>query len=339
MSFTVETVAKFPDLYSEIVDVDPDLAKHLRATCHFERQRPITPRNVERLAREMRGGNFVKATPIFMCILPDNSMVIVNGNHTLEAVAGGVITMPLTFIYHRVNNMEEAAKIYVTMDIHKTRSWNVTLEAMGMKERIAMANKVMPGVRIIMDSFNSYVTSQGETSRLNIMEKMEEYADVALRLNTFWDDTPKRLQNYLSRAAFISVALITTQHQPTMAEEFWGGAARDDGLNRNDPRKQLLNYAMTHKSASSASRVIDLNAAVLCWNAFFENRTMEILRPSQLKEIYILGTNWHKGKPVEKPVAEKKAVVEKKAGKRASKIETGQKLTKAGIVPVSGYTG
>src|SRR5579875_3709638 len=106
-------------LRTEALMVTPAMAKMLRASCHFERQRPINARNVERLAMEMRRGWFITGTPVFMAVLPDGSMRIVNGNHTLEAVQSSGVSIPLAFIYSKVSDIEGAARIYACLDLQK----------------------------------------------------------------------------------------------------------------------------------------------------------------------------------------------------------------------------
>jgi hypothetical protein len=91
-------------IQAELVLVTPDEARLLRDTCNFARQRAIRIDNVNRLLSEAQRGVFVPGTPVFICVLPDGSMRIVNGNHTLEMVASLGHPVPLTLIYAKVKD-------------------------------------------------------------------------------------------------------------------------------------------------------------------------------------------------------------------------------------------
>jgi hypothetical protein len=282
---------------AEVIMVNPTMAKTLRSSCHFERQRAISQLNVARLALEMRRGWFIKGTAVTFAVFPDGSMVIVNGNHTLDSVIESGVAIPLTFIYIKVQNMDAAARIYACMDLQKTRTWANATQAMGTE--IPMANYVVPAIGIIMAGFKSDPTNtEAASSRNARLARLEEYRDAATILAGAYFQKPTENQQLLRRAAFVAVALETARYQPSSAELFWGGAAEDDGLSLGDPRKALLKYAKLNKAnGGSARRAADCKAAALAWNAWFKSAELRLAKPGAMGDFRLLGTPWHKGEP------------------------------------------
>ena len=278
--------------------VSPAMAQHMRATMHFERQRPISARNVERLAEEMRRGWFLAGTPIFICTLPDGREYIVNGNHTLEAVAASGVTIPLVMIRKRVRTMDDAARVYATFDIQQVRNWQATIMAAGLSAQIPMVEKVTAAVGLILSGFiydqHSVFLNKSRQARLEVLP---DYIKPAHLIHAAMQGAPRAGQRVVERAAILAVALYTARYQPSMAEEFWGGLAKDDGLKANDPRKALLRFAANNPAGGSNTRANQAKAAALAWNAFFDERTLEACKPTQLLAIRIAGTPYHKGRP------------------------------------------
>lgn len=276
--------------------VSPAMAKHMRASMHFERQRPISERNVDRLAEEMRRGWFLAGTPIFICVLPDGRQQIVNGNHTLEAVAESGVTIPLVIIRKRVCSMDEAAAAYAVMDIQKTRTWGDTLRAVGYSEEIPMAAHVNAAISIIISGFqDSTAGREAAASRHYRLQIIPEYSKAAQLIANCFDGAPMGSAKLIKRAPIFAVALYTARFQPAAAEEFWRGALMDDGLGKNDPRKALLRYSTNNAVTGTKGRNDAARAAIQAWNAWFDGRTLEYCRPNAAGSIRILGTPMHKG--------------------------------------------
>lgn len=276
--------------------IGPAMARHMRDTMHFERQRAINDKNVDRLAEEMRRGWFLAGTPIFICDLPDGRKVIINGNHTLEAVATSGVTVPLVLIHKQVRDMDDAARAYATFDLQRVRTWRDTLLAVGLNETIPLANDVSSSVAIIMDDFGSR-HQNAVASRQARLQVMPEYRAAAFILADALKDGPAQNTRLLRRAPTFAVALFTARYQPSAASEFWATAAKDDGLKVGDPRKTLLRYCASHNTAGSANRRLMSLAAMSCWNAHWEGRTLDHVKPGSMAEPRILGTPWHKGAP------------------------------------------
>lgn len=275
--------------------ISPAMARTMRDTMHFDRQRPINERNVARLAEEMRRGWFLAGTPIFICVLPDGRQFILNGNHTLEGVAASGVTLPLTIIRKKVRDMEEAASVYATFDLQKNRSWRDTLQATGFSEDVPLANEVVSALGIIICNFqvsnsNGFMLQ----SRQLRLDALPEYVRPARLIYEAIMGAPRQSSAAVTRAGSMSVALFTARYQPRMAAEFWGGVAKDDGLRADDPRKVLLRWVINNPSRGSSNRATQIRAAANAWNAFFLGRTLTHLKPS-ISELRILGTPLDQG--------------------------------------------
>jgi hypothetical protein len=303
-------------LRAEIKWVEPQLARHLRDTCAFEWQRAIDSRNVERLSSEMKRGWFVAGTPVTVAVLPDNSMRLLNGNHTMEAIHASGVTIPVTFIFTRVSDLNEAGKIYATLDIQRVRTWVDSLRATG-KGEFPLSSKSMSALGLIMQDFVFSTSNVEVNSSRNLrFGAMEDYRTAATIIEHALHGAPGANKRMLSRSAFLAVALATARYQPSTAVEFWKAAAFDDGLSRNDPRKALLTYGINNSARGGSDNTVHARAAALAWNAYFEGRPLEYCKPNQTTEFRLSGTPW--------------------SGRRKpSAIETGVEVSAAGLKPVS----
>jgi hypothetical protein len=276
--------------------VSRSMSKHMRETMHFERQRPISARNVQRLGEEMKAGWFLAGTPIFICVLPNGHRLIVNGNHTLEAIIATGVTVPLTIIEKQVATLEEAARVYAVLDLQKTRTWGDTLRATGFAEDLPLAAHVNAGLGLIMGNFGyAQRDARSAQSRNARLQLLPDYIQSARMVAAVVEGAPASSARVVKRAAVMAVALYTTKFQPSAAEEFWGGMAKDDGLKANDPRKALLRYAANNPSAGHGARMLLCKASMAAWNASFEGRTLEYCKPNSMEGVKILGTPLHRG--------------------------------------------
>ena len=292
--------AQLSGLSSEHRMVSPEEAKALRAACHYERQRDISQRHVTRLASEMSRGWFLQGTPIWFCVSPDQSMVIVNGNHTLEAIAEAGISVPLTFIYQQVVSDAEIARAYAAFDIQRTRSWAAAAHAAGLDTNIVEVNKVLAAIGYLVSDFAPQGSKPAVSSRQARFAALEEYRGAYQVIHAAWHGSPQHNNRVLLRAPVYAVALATARYQPSKAEEFWGGMAFDDGLRSNDPRKVLLRY-LHNRSGDASHRRLSVLASSAAWNLFFKGGVTEYLKPQVNSRFWLLGTPWGRGETIQHP--------------------------------------
>lgn len=283
-----------PYAESKVELVTPDRARRLRDTAHFERQRNISPHNVKRLATAMAAGQFVPGTQVYICFLPDGRELIVNGNHTLEAVAACGVPQILTITRKLVMDENEAGEIYATFDIQKVRSWRDSMRAIGADENLPMADTVLAAVRFIDGGFKGAIDST--SSRVNQIAKVEEYRLAAQQ----WADAiyggPTSSTKLLQRAAVAAIALIGFRYQPSFAHEFWSRIAQDNGLTNDMPEKALLNWLRNVRGTSgSSSRIEHAKASAAAWNAAWRGEKRTYVKPNQMTTFFMLGTPYANG--------------------------------------------
>lgn len=284
-------------LKSELVDVTPALAANLRASSHFERQRVLRQPHIDRLASEMKNGTFVPATQIYLAVLPDKSMRILNGNHTLEAVAKGDFPVPLTLTYHTVKDLDEAGRLYARFDIQRTRTWGDAYKAYGFDAAIPSEwmTKIGSALGMIISGFSSrtLLVDNNMRSRDIRSQFMEAYKDTALLLLNSFNHPTAEAVRFMKRRQVLAIALETARYQPSAAAEFWSEFVRDDGLKNGNPRKTLLKYLRESGSANSLTEAIGQATAIaLAWNAFYKGKEIVTLRPGATNSFVIAGTPW-----------------------------------------------
>lgn len=270
--------------------VTPDRAREMRDTCNFDRQRKISAANVSRLSDEMKAGQFTPGTQIYICRLPDMTMLIVNGNHTLEAVHDSGAPQVLTVTIKDVESIEEAGRIYAVFDVHKARTWLDSLKAVSSPEdNITNASKLLSAVGVIETRFGLDRAPQSRIGRISRLPVYQEAGDTLFRAISGFGGDPGK---FIRRAPVMAVALETARYQPSLAAEFWRSFAADEGLATGAPEKALLNYLRNNKLATAGGRGVTLQsrAAALAWNAAYRGDSVKCVRPEAMTGFYLLGT-------------------------------------------------
>ena len=284
-------------LTAELHVITPETARFMRDTMHFERQRKISPANVDRLANEMKNGTFIPGTQVYLCELPSGQRMIVNANHTLEAIAASGVPQVMVVTCKRVKDIDEAGRLYAVFDIHKARSWLDSLKATGISDGDSATKnaKVLAALGCIENKLDQMGTFKS-ASRLGRIERMAEYEDVA---NIFWQTVagaPKDGMRFATRAPVMAVALITLRYQPSLAVEFWRNFAHDNGLAEGMPEKALLSYLRNNKAVGGAmARKLQVRAVASAWNAKFRDADVQYVKPGAMTSFFLLGTNLAKG--------------------------------------------
>lgn len=276
---------------SEIVEMTASLAQRWRVEKHFERQRPLSPGNTARLAVEMRAGRFLPGTQIYLCVLPDGSEYIVNGNHTLEAIIASGLSQILDVIRLEVSDIDEAGMIYSAFDQHKKRTLGDSMRAHGIDIQFSAKSRLGAALSFILQGFeHDKWRSIPHASIIRLLEDYKVAAETFQRLRLGGTSECTRI---LQRAPVMAIALETLRYQPSLAEDFWHGVAHDDGLKEGMPERALLHFFRNSKF--SQSRGYWARAAILAWNAKFRGESCQMLKVDFFKNVMILGTPHDKG--------------------------------------------
>src|SRR5580765_1082913 len=228
--------------------VDSTEAKLMRNTMTFARQRDMEDSNTQRLAAEMRRGTFIPYTQIYIAVYPDESMAILNGNHTLEAIWVSGLPQPLSITYHPVADIDEAARIYSSFDNQKIRTIKHSIRASGHDKGFVNLSRdtkddaaVGSALRVILQD---WCQGQGRNykiaNRLDINDMVPFYHDACVNLSEVIDGCTEVQRKLTKTAPVMAVAIETMRWQVDLAREFWGNFAQDNGLYRGMPEKTLL---------------------------------------------------------------------------------------------------
>lgn len=284
------------DLRSVVEVMTPKRARELRDTAHFERQRKISKANIDRLATEMRAGRFIPGTQIYIVVLPDGTQLIMNGNHTLEATAASGIPQIVTLTYKRVRDVEEAGRIYAVFDIHKARSWVDSLRATGQENAVEMASYVLAAIGVIDTKFAHDSAKFSAGSRLERLDRMEEYKESAAMLSSLMAGAPNNSAKLVRRAAVMAVALETIRYQPSAGAEFWYRLVQDNGLSAGMPERALLSWLRNFRGGTGqGARRDTCRACAAAWNAAFKSEPRDYVKPNAMGSFFLLGTPWSHG--------------------------------------------
>lgn len=274
-----------------IVMCGPEQARSLRESCNFEgHQRDINDMNVERLASEMARGYFVAGTAVTFCVLPNKSMLLVNGNHTLEAISKSGVTLPLVFIYIKADDRESAGRIYARFDIHKARTWMDAARAVGIGDK-PYVDKALAAMGFILAGFRS--DSRNGLARYSRDARfglLKEYDEALAMMTQIVNNGVASIRKLVIRQPVLAVALYTIKYRPSSAVKFWTDLVADDGLATTDPRKTLLRFlqATTHNTIREKTEMT--NGTAIAWNAYMKGNPLQLIRPNALKTFRLYGT-------------------------------------------------
>jgi hypothetical protein len=272
---------------------DAGKARHWRDKKHFERQRPLSPENIRRLLTELKKGRFTPGTQIYLCVFPNGAEVIVNGNHTLEAIAVWDGAIWLTTTRLPVADINEAGLIYATFDLQKRRTIRDSIQGMGKQIKYRAATTLASAVGVIISGFHQTSLAKRGIAHADIISALDDYAVAAESFEVLTEHAPQDCGRFVKRSSVMAIALETLRYQPTLAEEFWLATAQDTGLIKATPEHSLLRYFRNNPRVYN--RKIWANAAAMAWNSKFRNENNSVLRPDAFTNFVLLGTPHHKG--------------------------------------------
>lgn len=277
---------------SEMVLITPEIAREWRDTKHFERQRDLSEDNIVRLAHEMSKKRFVQGTQIYLCVLPDGSELIINGNHTLEAVVSCGMPQLLTVTRCPVVSIDEAGFIYSVFDKHRRRTLRESMKAAGAGNGKDFPRYFGSAVACIMQGFRLGGSAKA-IPHVDIIERLDEYTGAVEEFEGLTASCSKECMNFLRRAPVLAVCLETLRHQPGAAQEFWSLVAKDTGLREGMPAHTLLRYF--RNTANSQNRVHQARASAMAWNGFYKRTEVFHLKVEGARKITIMGTPHEQG--------------------------------------------
>ncbi|MBF0341025.1 MAG: hypothetical protein HQL95_08710 [Magnetococcales bacterium] len=283
---------------SQQVHVTPELAGDWLQHNIFARQRTMRPRHRDTLVQEIQAGRFIQGTQIHF-VRFRSEQLLVNGQHTLAAIEKSGIPVTLSVLISNAETMDEVAELYSRHDNHLSRSILDAIKARDLHNQIGMslnqAMRVASALRFIQGGFRR---PDGSVCRENVLADIQEWEEEG---NAFFEaiQRPGNDPVLLTKAAVLSVGLVTFRHQEVKAQEFWRQVSLDDGLRMNDPRKLLHEFIeLTRvkqgpimRGGNVVTSAYVARATAVVWNAFFSGTPLTRINvPDPNREILIKGT-------------------------------------------------
>lgn len=275
--------------------ITPEVATNIVTNYNYENQCPYSKSHVLVLAEAMRRGEFREFTSIDFAVL-DGVPHLINGQHTLRAIAAAKRPVWLSIHMHKVGAMHDVESLYSKYDIGRTRSLRDTMGSIGedlglsVKERDALA----VAVGWINLGFRMY-SSNGDPVRIYEAKDFElkkslmrDWSEEATELFSCIDPAPGFNKLLFYRGAVLAVALVTMRYSKEKAIEFWSGAAIDDGLRNGDPRKALISWL--RNNAVAKAQKMQHRAAIASWNSWIKEKSLTKVYPDTGASLKILGT-------------------------------------------------
>lgn len=267
-----------------LVAITPELAKRIILECGYERQRNVRSLHVSALAAQMRKREWTQGTQIHFAKMADGWLRLIDGQHRLHAVVESGVTVQFQVLVSDAKNETDVARLYRRHDRLVVRRTIVdTLLADGIFEKYEISRNlgryVFGAALLIEARFEAGLSAKADPylvrsdeARLRLCEPWWEYAVMA---QDAMSEAPSAIKVLLYTQGALAVALITLRDQRAMADAFWRGVAKNDGLKRDDPRAAYLRSLNAEKQKTAFTSA---KAASVAWNAFFAGEKLKFVR-------------------------------------------------------------
>lgn len=277
--------------------ITPNMARRILEETNYSGQRPVADHHVKLLAHIMEEGRWRSGDQLAFCRL-DGRLILTNGQHRMHAVIVADRAQEFQILITECMTLEEVQADYHRHDIVARKRSNAEIMAStGIGDESGLPKQ------FLVKLFQAGPILENDLQPVHYLKDTVAQRDIDSRIETVRDwlgearlyeqfirSAPKHVKQSLINAGVMAVALVTIRYQPQQAAEFWRGLAEDDGLRRGDPRKTLLQDLESRhvrRGAFHAQRVIP---ALTAWNAFFEGRTLKIIKVSESSQITVRGT-------------------------------------------------
>lgn len=298
---TMDMPVRISGLRTFTTMISPARAMEILEHLNWSRQRDVSQHWVGVLRMARLKGQLTFLTLVY-AELPDGSWVLVDGQHRLWALSDLDQAIPAVIIVYEVGNERQLESLYLTFDRAKRRGPDVALKAKNVlqkTERPDLVKRMNGAIPLLSAAFSpSYRADAGD---------LEDRSDASAEWLP-WMESYIRLissgavadQRRMMRSSVAAVALATLRYAPSgRAEEFWSRAATQEMLTADDPRMRLMAFLREDRrqygNQRGAIREVTYCAYVAAaWNAYFEGRTLKILKASE--PVKILGTPYGTGR-------------------------------------------
>jgi hypothetical protein len=278
------------------VTFSPLDANEVLNTAQFDSQRKVDAKHVSVLADIMRRNGWHAKDKIDFARV-NGKLILINGYHRMNAQVVSAEDIEWTVVIHECKSMDEVRQLYYQFDTNtRTRSASQILDALDFAESRGLSKQVAAAlfraVPVIASGFKigpkerDILTTRVVDRRIS---KAEEYVKAAQLYDKCLRGIPSQVKAKFIVGATAAVALTTLRYQPMLAESFWAGAAKNDGLRKGDPRLAFFNDMMARARNSGSAHQAAFTASY-AWNAWFDNREIKIIKMPRNPVVSISGT-------------------------------------------------
>lgn len=270
-------------------EVTPDIARLWLSSRPYKGQRSFRPAHVKYLAEEMERGKFRETAEVVFAVEDDRHFMI-NGQHTLNAIAQCGIPQTVTVFCYQSSGDEETAALYGVIDTNLARTVKDLFSAMYLREELAFTAMQINNVGSAIKFIGNRFSRQGGNRRVHHDDMIRAIREYTPATHEFLEVIfgHRREVRSLFRVASMSLALVSFRFSAQVLGKdkistFWKGVAFDDGLASDDPRKTAHRHLITSEMSGGgnvgrSSRIVTVNYSARylsnCFNAYIEGRSL-----------------------------------------------------------------
>lgn len=273
----------------------------------YQGQRAFRPAHAQWLLSLMRNGHFRDGSVVTFGVL-DGKHYLVNGQHTLAALAQYGQPLELTIEDHPVASESALAALYATFDRNLARTHADIYTAHGFGERHGLNKKASAAVSAAMTYVLSGFDESGADTRSLYGQylkdgefryaAMETWATEAVQYFGVCSGINTKQYTLMYRAAIVAVGLVCFRFAPhDQAVVFWSRVAQDDGLTAGMPERTLLQF-LRNVPPEQTKRLAYSRYAAAAWNAACEGRPLHKLYARDLSLPILIAQTPHDGTQV-----------------------------------------
>ena len=265
---------------SEIKEVSPNEAKALLQYNKYQGQRSVKKNHVSDLADRMKKGMFTTGSVCLASLNGDNELILMDGQHTLNAVIKSNMTIKILLERVRCNTPKDMALLYQQKDGGISRS----LKDYVVAEKNALGIEWHPAVSSLVVSAISIINNSTHRTKSRKIELLEQYIPDGNFIIETLGQTRTRENAHLWRAPVVSIMILTYRSGRFNAEVFWEKVKTGEMLKTDDPQFVLRDFLMSHSSKAKllrkpvASPHEFVYKCIYAWNAFLKGRKVKVIK-------------------------------------------------------------
>ena len=278
--------------------ITPEMAAEWLSKNTFENQRKTLGKHIKFLTETIRQGQFDTGSPIRFAVHNQTNW-LVDGQHRLSAIiASGISSIACVVIKTHCQEERDVAELYARIDRGRGRSLVDALRGLGLTNSGVLSHSQINWLGAALT-----LIAVGLRGHVNGSDYESRSPEFRAKLISEWEQCGQQFfaatdgssdGRLFTRREVVAVGLITFADAHEMALQFWRGAAMDDGLSANDPRKHLLRILRTVPPTANGAGMLAHSVAA-CWNAWQRGDEMKIVRVADVRApIKLLGTRYAK---------------------------------------------